>query len=116
MRSVRRAVNRIGEDAFPALFEIKRADVLAQSDYMRQEKLELIHRWQELYRRVREQNQCISLKDLAVNGSDLIHAGWKPGKELGMVLQKLLDLVLEEPRCNTAEILLAEAEKYKEKP
>ncbi len=116
MRSVRRAVNRIGEDAFPALFEIKRADVLAQSDYMRQEKLELIHRWQELYRRVREQNQCVSLKDLAVNGSDLIHAGWKPGKELGMVLQKLLDLVLEEPRCNTAEILLAEAEKYKEKP
>ena len=116
IRLARRAMNRIGEDAFPALFEIKRADVLAQSDYMRQEKLELIHRWQELYRRVREQNQCISLKDLAVNGSDLIHAGWKPGKELGMVLQKLLDLVLEEPRCNTAEILLAEAEKYKEKP
>lgn len=116
MRSVRRAVNRIGEEAFPALFEIKRADVLAQSDYMRQEKLELIHRWQELYRQVREQNQCVSLKDLAVNGSDLIHAGWKPGKELGMVLQRLLDLVLEEPRCNTEEILLTEAEKYKEKP
>lgn len=116
MRIVRRAINKIGEDAFPALFEIKRADVLAQSDYMRQEKMELIDRWQELYRQVREQNQCVSLKDLAVNGSDLIKAGWKPGKELGMVLQKLLDLVLEEPRCNTAEILLAEAEKYKEKP
>ena len=116
MRIVRRAVNKIGEDAFPALFEIKRADVMAQSDYMRQEKLELIDRWQKLYRQVREQNQCVSLKDLAVNGSDLIKAGWKPGKELGMVLQKLLDLVLEEPRCNTAEILLAEAEKYKEKP
>lgn len=116
MRIVRRAVNRIGEDAFPALFEIKRADVLAQSDYMRQEKLELIDRWQELYRQVREQNQCVSLKELAVNGSDLIQAGWKPGKELGMVLQKLLELVLEEPRYNTAEFLLAEAEKYKEKP
>ena len=116
MRIVRRAINKIGEDAFPALFDIKRADVLAQSDYMRQEKIELIDRWQELYRQVREQNQCVSLKDLAVNGSDLIKAGWKPGKELGMVLQKLLDLVLEEPRCNTAEILLAEAEKYKEKP
>lgn len=116
MRIVRRAVNQIGEEAFPALFEIRRADVMAQSGYMRQEKLELIHKWQELYRKVQEQNQCVSLKELAVNGSDLIKAGWKPGKELGTVLQKLLDMVLEEPGCNTAEILLAEAEKYKEKP
>lgn len=116
MRIVRRAVNRIGEEAFPALFEIKRADVLAQSDYMRQEKLELIDQWQRLYEEIREQRQCVSLKGLAINGSDLIEAGWKPGKELGEVLQKLLELVLEQPRCNTAEILLAEAEKYKEKP
>ncbi|MDE7045328.1 MAG: HD domain-containing protein, partial [Acetatifactor sp.] len=116
MRVVRRAVNKIGEDVFPALFEIKRADVMAQSDYMRQEKLELIDSWERLYRQVQEQNQCVSLKDLAVNGSDLIRAGWKPGKELGSVLQKLLDLVLEQPQCNTRETLLAEAEKYKEKP
>jgi len=116
MRIVRKAVNRIGEDAFPALFEVKRADVMAQSDYMRQEKLELIDRWEELYRTVREQKQCVSLKTLAVNGSDLIKTGWKPGKELGDVLQKLLELVLEQPRCNTTEILLEEAEKYKKKP
>lgn len=116
MRIVRRAVNKIGEGAFPALFEIKRADVLAQSDYMRQEKLELIDRWRKLYEEVKAQGQCVSLKSLAITGSDLINAGWKPGKKLGEVLQKLLELVLEEPRCNTAEILLAEAEKYKEKP
>lgn len=116
MRFVRRAVNKIGEDMFPALFKIKRADVLAQSDYLRQEKLGLIERWQKLYEEMREKKQCISLKSLAINGSDLIKAGWKPGKELGEVLQKLLELVLEQPQCNTAEILLAEAEKYKEKP
>ncbi|MCM1303127.1 MAG: HD domain-containing protein [Lachnospiraceae bacterium] len=116
MRIVRRSVNKIGEDAFPALFDIKRADVMAQSDHMRQEKLELIDRWQELYEKVLEQKQCVSLKGLAVNGSDLIRAGFRPGKELGEVLQKLLDLVLEQPCCNRADILLAEAEKYKKKP
>lgn len=116
MRIVRRAVCQIGEEAFPALFEIRRADVMAQSEYLRQEKLELIDRWEKLYGQVQEQHQCVSLKDLAVNGSDLIKAGWKPGKELGVVLQKLLDKVLEEPGSNTTEILLAEAEKYKEKP
>lgn len=116
MRIVRRAVNKIGEDVFPALFDIKRADVMAQSNHLRQEKLELIDRWQKLYEEVKEQKQCVSLKNLAVNGSDLIRAGWKPGKEMGEVLQKLLDMVLEQPQCNTVEILLAEAEKYKEKP
>lgn len=116
MRIVRRALNQIGEDAFPAIFEIKRADVLAQSSHMRQEKLELIDRWRELYEEIREQKQCVSLKSLAVNGSDLIKAGWEPGKELGEVLQKLLGLVLEQPQCNTKKILLEEAEKYKKKP
>ncbi len=79
-------------------------------------KLDMIERWQKLYEEMREKRQCVSLKSLAVNGSDLIKAGWKPGKELGEVLQKLLELVLEQPQCNTAEILLAEAEKYREKP
>ncbi len=116
MRVVRRAVHKIGEEAFPELFEVKRADILAQSEYMRQEKLELTDRWQRIYEEVLEQKQCISLKSLAVNGSDLIRAGWKPGKELGDVLQKLLEIVLDQPQCNTAELLLAEAEKYKKKP
>lgn len=116
MRIVRRAVNRIGEDVFPALFDVKRADVLAQSEYLQSEKLDLIDRWQQLYEEMIAQKQCVSLKNLAVTGSDLIEAGWKPGKELGEVLKKLLEFVLEQPECNTKEILLAEAVKYKEKP
>lgn len=116
MRIVRTAVSKIGEEAFPALFEVKRADVLAQSDYLQREKLELIDRWQQLYDKVREQKQCVSLKDLAVTGSDLIEAGWKPGKELGEILKILLDFVLEQPDLNTKEMLLAEALKYRKKP
>jgi len=116
MRIVRRALNKIGEDAFPALFEIKRADILAQSDYMKREKLELVDRWQQFYEKVMEEKQCFSLKDLAVSGGDLITAGWKPGKELGEVLQKLLDTVLEQPECNKRDILLSQAEKYRGKP
>ena len=55
----------------------------------------------------------ISLKTLAVTGFDLIGAGWKPGREMGEILQKLLELVLEKPECNVKEYLLAEAEKYR---
>ena len=48
-----------------------------------------------------------------MKGSDLLAAGWKPGKELGEVLQRLLELVLEEPERNTKEALLAAAEEYR---
>jgi tRNA nucleotidyltransferase (CCA-adding enzyme) len=105
-RSVRRAINKIGEDAFPALFQIKRADIYAQSDYQREEKLKNLDDWQRLYEEIREKKQCVSLKELAVSGSDLIEIGIKPGRQLGEILEKLLEAVIEEPERNTKERLL----------
>lgn len=111
LRLLRRAVNKIGEEAFPGLFLVKRADILAQSTHLRQEKLERLDRWQQLYREMQEKKQCVSLKTLAVTGSDLIALGMRPGRELGEVLNKLLELVLEDPERNTAEYLTVEAKK-----
>ena len=48
-------------------------------------------------------------EQLAIDGRDLIAAGMQPGKELGQLLQKLLETVLECPQKNEKEILLAEA-------
>ncbi len=56
-----------------------------------------------------DERQCISLKQLAVSGRDLIADGMEPGKEVGRVLQQLLELVLEDPGYNTRERLLEEA-------
>jgi tRNA nucleotidyltransferase (CCA-adding enzyme) len=109
MRIVRRAVNRVGEDVFPLLFPVKRADVMAQSDYLRQEKLDTIDQWQQLYEQILSQKQCVSLKTLAVTGRDLINLGYRPGPELGEELNTLLELVLEHPEYNTKEHLLQEA-------
>lgn len=113
IRIARRSVNKIGEDIFPMLLEVDRADIRAQSDYFRQEKLDNVDKWQQLFEQIQAESQCISLKTLAVTGSDLIAAGWKPGKEMGKILQNLLELVLEQPECNVKEYLLAEAEKYR---
>ena len=110
MRFLRRAVNRIGEDAFPGLFQVKRADIMAQSGYLRREKLSGLEQWQELYQKFLEEKQCVSLRTLAVSGADLIGLGMEPGRKLGETLQKLLELVLEEPGRNTKEYLLAQAE------
>lgn len=106
-RIVRRAVNRIGEDIFPMLFPVKRADVRAQSDYLRAEKLQMIDDWERTYLRIREQQQCVSLKNLAVTGRDLIEMGYQPGPAIGEKLKELLELVLDHPEYNSREYLIS---------
>jgi tRNA nucleotidyltransferase (CCA-adding enzyme) len=58
-----------------------------------------------------QENSCLSLKNLAVNGKDLLELGYRPGKELGKCLQDLLDQVIDETLPNDPAVLLAEAEK-----
>lgn len=105
-KHVRRGMNRIGEDLFPLYLEVRRADVLAQSMYRREEKLADIDEIEALYQEICEKQECVSLKTLAVTGKDLIAAGMQPGKEIGQTLNRLLELVLEQPELNTREELL----------
>ena len=86
MRSVRKAVNRIGEELFPLYLEVQKADMLAQSDYRREEKNARLEGVTECYNRILEQKQCVSMKTLAVSGKDLIEAGIRPGPEMGRIL------------------------------
>lgn len=103
---IRRAMNRTGDD-YILLFPVRVADTLAQSPYMRKEKLKYEAAVMELYLSIISDGECVSLSDLAVNGSDLIKAGISPGPALGEKLKELLDLVLEDPECNTKEFLLS---------
>ena len=107
MKAVRRAVNRIGEDLFPLYLEVQKADMLAQSDYRRDEKIARQESVKACYEEMHRENQCVSLKTLAVTGRDLIQAGYKPGPELGEILNRLLEHVLDVPEDNTKEKLMS---------
>ncbi len=107
---MRRALNRLGEDLFPALFDVKEADMKAQSGYCRCEKEASLDGMRREYEEVIRNRDCVSLKELAVNGNDLIAAGMPPGKGIGTVLKALLDQVLEDPALNTKEYLLWQAQ------
>ena len=113
--TVRSMISRIGEDLFPDLFTIGDADLLAQSDYFKAEKEEKQQLLKEMYREIMEQGDCLSIKNLAVSGNDLIKHGMKPGKELGQVLQKMLEDVLKHPSSNNKEYLLNHLNKYVER-
>ena len=107
--SVRRAMVDIGLEAFPRLFALKRADVMAQGCYRRREKLRGIEDFERLYREILDQGQCLSLRELKVGGADLIAMGAKQGTMIGDVLRHLLDWVLEDPERNRRDLLLEEA-------
>ena len=112
-KALRRAMHKIGGDLFPLLFELRRADLEAHAEPYRTEGPENLRKVWQVYLGVKQREECTSLKDLAVNGSDLIAAGFAPGKELGEVLNQLLLLVIEEPEMNTKEVLLKQADLYK---
>ena len=108
-KSVRKAISLIGEDLFPFYLEVKDADTRAQSDFRFQEKMDYLEEVRLLYRKILEEGDCLSLKDLAVNGKDLIAAGMKPGREIGEVLGAMYRDVIDDPEHNNKEYLM---EKY----
>lgn len=105
-KNVRRAMNKISEELFPYYLEVREADTRAQSEYKQEEKLQNIRDVKECYEEILKKKECVSLKTLAITGSDLIAAGMQPGKEIGQVLEQLLEIVLEHPEYNTKEKLL----------
>ena len=109
-KGVRRAVFKIGEDAFADYLKVRRADILAQNPAMQAEKLADLAQVEAFYQKILEEQNCLSLKDLAVTGKDLIEAGVKPGPQLGEILNRLLALVIEEPQNNTKAYLLQQIE------
>lgn len=56
-----------------------------------------------------DKQDATTVRDLALNGSDLIALGMQPGPEIGIVLKKLLDLVVEDPSLNQKDILTQKA-------
>ena len=110
-KKMRKWMSVIGTDKMPYLFLLIQGDKLAQSMYQREEKMDNLAAARALYEEILEDKECVSLKMLAVNGSDLLSIGFPKGKCMGEMLQSLLELVLEDPEQNTKENLLAIAQK-----
>lgn len=105
-KNVRKAMSKISAELFPMYLLVKRADILAHSMYRREKELENLSGLQKCYEEIVADHECVSLKQLAVTGTDLIGIGMKPGKQIGEVLNELLRIVLEYPEFNNKEHLL----------
>ena len=100
---IRKQMHCMGEEVFNLwLVFIKRAYAFPEGR-LPDEVLESVNR---VVDEIRSKPYCVSLKQLAVNGADLIAAGRQPGVSLGETLEFLLEQVLEHPEWNEKEILL----------
>lgn len=104
-QNVRRAMNRIGVELFPYYLAVRLADVKAQSAYERRAKIENIIEMRELYHQALLNQECVTLRGLAVTGRDLMELGMKPGRQLGEMLSELLEIVIDDPSLNKKELL-----------
>lgn len=89
--SVRRAMSKMEPEVWDALVELNQYgdEILC------------------LTKEIRAAGDCLDLKHLAVNGRDLMSAGVRPGKDMGEILNRMLQEVLERPENNQKEILMS---------
>ena len=111
--SIKKMLNRIGDELLRDLIKVKRADTLSQNPlYAKGGLLNLISVQSKLDL-ILSQNECFDLKDLKINGGDLINLEFNKGKEIGETLKIILELVIENPELNEREELINMAKKIK---
>ncbi|GHU24968.1 HDIG domain-containing protein [Spirochaetia bacterium] len=101
--SVRRFIVRVGVQHLPALYQLRRADTFGTAGV--EAPPDSLEPLMSRVDSVLAQQNCLSLKDLAINGRDIIALGIPPGPRVGMVLQELFETTLEDPDQNTPEQL-----------
>lgn len=109
--SVKRALNKHGVDMLNDWFILKQADM---DDHIYPDKSWKyymdIPKIKELMQEILDEQACFSLKDLAVNGKDIMDLlSIKPGKQVGEILKALLDEVIDEKLTNDKVVLLGRA-------
>ena len=106
-KPIKRLLSKHGEETTRQLIELHKADTLGQSALCLH-RLEIFEAVYALMDELLQEGSCFSLKDLAINGRDILALGFT-GKKIGLVLQGCLDAVLEEqiPNDRTALMLFA---------
>lgn len=112
-RTVKRKLNRLGKDMFLDLVELQRADNLAQSEEYRFRQ-DNFDRLEKIAGEIIAQDECFSLKKLAVNGNDMLSLGFQ-GRTVGKILGYLLNCVIDGVTVNERSALLEKAEHDREK-
>ena len=106
-KSVRKWLNLLGEDNFERLICLRAADHRAHATEYQDAMLEELREVCIVRDEILNEESCFTLRDLAINGSDLIELGVPEGKDVGRLLNKALNAVIEEKVQNEHGAIIA---------
>lgn len=103
-QNIKKHASKHGFEFLYLLDEVSRADILAQNPQMN-DRLHLCDKYIHELKKIEEENLCLKISDLSVNGNDLVSLGYK-GKEIGETLEKILDKILKNELENSKEKII----------
>ncbi len=107
--AIKRFINRVGYKNINDLFKLRMCNLHAKYDNASWESLQ---EFEERIDKIISRNEALSLKDLDINGQDLINLGIQKGPLFSQILNFLLNAVLENPKLNERYILLDMANNF----
>ena len=110
IKVVKRWLNKVGEEQLFRLLDIRMADILAHAEGTQQSRIDRCVAVRKIAEDILASEQCFKLKDLAVNGNDLMDIGIPQGREVGNTLNRLLDMVINGEAQNKKDELLSLAQ------
>lgn len=108
---IKRWLNRFGAEFLHYLLLVKEGDCLGQIPSLKEERFGETVAIRCVISKILEQQQCFSLKDLAINGRDVMAQGIREGKRVGETLQWVLDAVIDGALPNDRDVLLEAIQK-----
>ena len=107
--AIKRFINRVGYENIDELFMLRMCDKKAISN---KASWESVRELDERIEEIKAKNEALSVKDLEINGKDLINLGIKKGPLFSQILNYLLNAVLDDPNLNKRDKLLEIAISY----
>lgn len=103
---IKRLLNKVGSEQVKRLIEIHTHDTAGQAPYLYNERINNVWNVMSIYNEVLRDGECFSLKELAINGSDIMSFGIPAGREVGRLLNLSLSKVIEGEVANNKDDLL----------
>lgn len=109
-KAVRRWLSKLGEERMRQLLDVRYADILAHRKGTQAERFKQWVKVESILESVLFEKQCFSLRDMALDGRDILSLGVQEGPEVGQILNALLQAVISGNIPNDRGSLLASAE------
>ena len=112
LKFARKLLGKIGDEQVNNLMVVQECDKKSQTiNEHSKETLRNLNLLKENIEKIKQEKQCCTIADLAINGHDIIELGFNKGKIVGNILKHLLDVVIESPDKNNRKYLLELVEK-----